>query len=159
MPHYYDTCIFQASLNPELPFSAACKAILDTTDITWTVGICGEAIVAECPIEEYLNEFEVDCQRNSVSLVKVTLADSRAKGKSLSAFRKKLQQLGFSNWDWHHFCASQVIAAKAIVTVDEDFFDPSNKINPKSKKKNDRVKRLIEATFSTKVIRPEACPL
>jgi len=146
-------------MNEGVEWCTDCKKIVDVESIKWGVSICSEAICAECPgLTEYIEQFEINCVRSDVDITTVSLSEARATGKSYVALKKQLNQLSFSGYDWHHLCAAISSKVTAIVSVDEDFFDPANKANPRARKKSDKVKRLIESNTEILIIKPNLCP-
>jgi hypothetical protein len=158
MSQYYDTCIFEHAVNPRSTYNRECRNITDTTLIDWEVSTCPAIMLAEAPIAELLEQFEANCARNGVVYLKADLATARTTAQQHVPLKRSLRQIGFGGQDWWHLCAALSVGATAIVSGDEDFFDPANKRNPNARKKGSRVKMAIENRLGIRIIRPAACP-
>lgn len=157
--HYYDTCIFELSVNLMDRNYSHCSFITDCSNIVWDVCTCPDIIASEASIDELLLAFEIECARNGVNYLKISLDDAKAAGRQCAAEKRQLRQFGFSGNDWFHLCAAKAVPSAALVTCDEDFFDPSNKACRGAKKLKSRVKQFIKDRFAIVVIKPDRCPI
>ena len=130
-------------------------------NISWAVCIFPGLIAGESTIKEYVEQFEVGCIRNGIEVRRVGEAEVGAEARKHVDLKKKLRQHGFVGRDWRHLMAAVAAKARVLVTVDEDFWDPENKSQRKSKRRLVRVKSMIEAELEVKVRLPseidEAC--
>jgi hypothetical protein len=151
---YYDTCIFLQSQNDEHKEHEACRQLIDTSRISWTVSCCLELSAAESTVEEYLNQFEIGCALHGVDLRRISLGAAKAVSKENRGLEKSLRLQGFTGNDWNHLMAAVAVESMVLLTTDPDYWDPRNKSQPKAKKQLVEVKRVIEATLPIKIRLP-----
>jgi hypothetical protein len=157
---YYDTCVFQQSLNPAHLEHESCKVLVDPKKIEWTVGLCAELSGAEATVSEYLTYFEIECVRNGVNLKLISLGQAKKAAKSHLHLRKRLFAMGFSQNDWNHLTAALVAGVRFLCSVDPDFWDPANKAKRKARKIETRAKEAIEDSLALRVRLPsELCAM
>lgn len=159
MNYYYDTCIFLHSLNTANKFHAHSRKILSVSEITWIVSFSRDIIISEAPIKEMIDQFEIDCARNGITYYMPTFNDAKRISKVRAQDKKALRKMGFCGTDWSHLCAAIAVSAAALVTNDEDFFDPANKSNPGMHKRSTKVKRWIEYHFPLRILQSNQCPI
>ena len=151
---YYDTSVFLQSLNSEHDEHEASKRLLDARRITWSVGICVELSSAESTAAEYIEKFEVECASSGINFIRVSNEESRRVSRRHVPLKRKLSECGFAGRDWLHLMSAVVCGSRALCTTDLDFWDPSNKANPKARKRKVFVQRQIEDSLPIKILLP-----
>jgi len=151
---YYDTCIFENSQNTTHPESKFCNDALDPVNIKWRINL-SELSYAEANIEEFLNAFIDSCNFSGIDIQLITTEQVRSTKKQYNKEKKRYTQLGLSTKDWGHLISSVYSRSTALLSTDEDFWDPSNKSRSGAHfLKNAPIKRQIIADFSIEPLLP-----
>lgn len=154
MKTYYDTCVFEHSVNACCKDYASCLKILNPEIVTWDVCFSRYVTLSESSISELLNSIEVELTRNGITVIDVPEASVKRCQKPMRKHKKALRLMGFCGADWLHLCAASSVCVDKLVSSDEDFFDPWNKAHPSAGKKRSGVRRYIEDQVHVTVARP-----
>ena len=151
---YYDSCIFLTAQNTTHQEHEACKYVTEPNKIKWIVWINIELICAETTATELLNSFEINCALAGALVVHASSEKGKAAGKEHLPIKNELKRRQLKNRDLLHLMCAVSVNAASLLTVDPDFWDASNKSNPKAKKKSSETKRVIESRFPIRILLP-----
>ncbi|WP_297900024.1 hypothetical protein [Metallibacterium sp.] len=152
---YYDACLFGNALNSAHACNEGCFRFVTVDSIDWNITCCPEIVLTEFPsIREFFEQFFVYCALSGIVYRHVTLAEAKSTSKIYRPHKRPLNRLGFRGNDWNHLMAAVSEQCDEIITTDEDFFDPSNKINPGAAKKGKKVSNYIKEYFNITIVMP-----
>jgi len=151
---YYDSCIFFAAQNSTHREHEACKYVTEPNNIKWIVWICSELICAETTATELLNSFEINCALAGALVVHASTENGRATTKTYLPVKIELKKRQLKNRDLLHLMCAVSVNAASLLTVDTDFWDASNKSNPKAKNKSASTKKFIESKLPITILWP-----
>lgn len=141
---FYDTVIFNLSLNEADADYQACAALLDidSAAITWCIVI--SAITrAEASLDEYLNQLEQRCALQGVEWVEVSSPEIAAVAQKQRSLKAKLIKAGMQSPDVKQAFAAVAGKASLFVTRDRDFRDPKDKGQRGKKSRGTAVHNLL----------------
>lgn len=151
---YYDSCVFLQAHNATHAEHVYCASITSPENISWEVCICSELIMSETTIEELLQQFQVSCATYGIVIRDMGANQSSQVKKQYASTKRTLSQMGLKQRDWLHLGCALFHDAKFFCSVDLDFWDSTNKANPKSNKKKTGTKRAIESALPLEVVLP-----
>ena len=152
---FYDTVIFNLSLNKADADHEACRALLDidSAAITWCIVI--SAITrGEASLDEYLDQLEQRCALQGVAWVEVSAPEIAAVAKIHRSLKAKLTSAGMQPPDIKQAFAAVGGRASLFVTRDRDFRDPKDKGQRGKKRRGTTVDNLLRDTLHLEVLFP-----
>ena len=151
---YYDTCVFAESLNSTHFEYAACNRLLAVERISWSIAYCAELTFAEATIIEFVQNFEIACASNGITIQRIKVSEAKATAKRNLGLKKRLSLMGFVGKDWTHLMAALHSAVECLCTVDPDFWDPANKATPHAAVPSIAVQQEIEDELPILIVKP-----
>ena len=152
---FYDTVIFELSLNRQDPDHPACRELLDIESggVAW--GIVVSAITrGEASIREYLDQLELRCAQQGVEWVEVKQEQVAEAMRRARALKAALEQAGMQSRDIKQAFAAAWAKASVFVTRDRDFFDPKDKSRRGKKTRGSRVSDVLRDELDVEVMFP-----
>lgn len=157
---FYDTAIFEISINPADHDAPHCEKLLDASLITWTV-IWSELSRKEAPIEEYLDWLEIRFSLSGTDYFVFSWSDVKLAKRNIQTDLTALENLGLRRNDASQLAAAYASDATRLITRDDDFIDPRNKRSRGRKKwprKYIAVQNYIRKQLDIEVLFPcQAC--
>ena len=151
---YYDSCIFFTAQNTTHREHEACKYVTEPNNIKWIVWICSELICSETTAAELLNSFEINCALSGALVGHALAENGKATTRTHLPIKNELKKRQLKSRDLLHLMCAVSVNAASLLTVDPDFWDASNKSNPKAKNKSSDTKKFIESKLSIKILLP-----
>jgi predicted nucleic acid-binding protein len=151
---YYDSCIFFTAQNATHREHEACKFVTEPNNIRWIVWVCSELICSETTAAELLNSFEINCALAGALVVHASSEKATTATKANLPIKNELKKRQLKSRDFLHLMCAVSVNAASLLTVDPDFWDASNKSNPKAKNKSSETKKVIESRLPIKILLP-----
>lgn len=148
---FYDTVVFVLSLNTGDKDCPHCQALLDTSQINWSLAFSAISR-AEAPIGELLDAFVTQCAFQGVDLREIDMPTITKSMKDKQNIKKRLTQTGMASRDIKQAFAASAAGCRAFITRDWDFKNPKNKVTRSGK--NNTTQNEILKEFNLHVCLP-----
>ena len=126
MRAFYDTCICLLAQNPADRDHASCALLVDSREITWSVGF-SEVSRGEATIGEYLDWFIRTCALQGIECREIKMPAIKAEQRGRLALRRQLRSLGVQGNDSNQVFAALGLKSELLASRDRDFCDPAQK--------------------------------
>jgi hypothetical protein len=152
---FYDTVIFELSLNHRDADHAPCRALLDVDGgtVAWCI-VISAVTRGEATLHEYLNELERRCAMQGVEWLEVRSEDIGLGLRQKRPLKARLEQAGMQSRDIKQVFAAAWATAEVFVTRDRDFFDPKDKSRRGKKARGSSVRDLLRAELAIEPLFP-----
>jgi hypothetical protein len=152
---FYDTVIFELSLNRRDPDHPACRELLDVENggVVWTI-VVSAITRGEATIQEYLDQLELRCAQQGIEWVEVRQEQVMEAMRRARAIKATLEQAGMQSRDIKQAFAAAWANASVFVTRDRDFFDPKDKSRRGKKTRGSRVSSVLRDELDLEAMFP-----
>jgi hypothetical protein len=152
---FYDTVIFELSLNHRDVDHAPCRALLDVDGgaVAWCI-VISAVTRGEATLSEYLDELERRCAMQGVEWLEVRSEDISATVRQRRPLKVRLEQTGMQSRDIKQVFAAAWAVVEVFVTRDRDFFDPKDKSRRGKKARGSSVRDLLRDELSIEPLFP-----